>query len=322
MRYLHHTLIIFTLLMVSTLAQATQVPGPLVDTKWVKSHLKDIVILDVRDAKNFISKPVFKRDKKTGNLILVKVGGHIPGAHRIDYKKLRTSKMINNIKIDEMLPGKAAFEKIMQSFGLNKNATIVIMSEGESNKDMTAATRLYWSLKYYGEDNMAILNGGMAQWLKDGGNISISPTKVKTGNWVATAERNDILATSDDIKKALKDPKVQLVDTRNVSLYMGTYKKSYVFANGHIPGAKNFPNELVTGPKGKADFTSAKEVQSISKAVGIDPKGEMITYCNSGHLATGSWFLYHEVLGNKNVKMYDGSMHEWTKEKGQTVSVN
>jgi len=220
-----------------------------------------------------------------------------------------------------MLPDKAAFEHYIQSVGVNKDDTLVIMSEGNNNGDMTAATRLYWSLKYFGHDNMAILDGGMTQWLKDGGKVTDQMTQTKKGNWVATAERSSILATSDDIKKAIKSHKVQLIDSRPVSQYMGTYKKSYVFAKGHIPGAINLPNELITGPNGKAKFTSANEIKKISSLLDIDPNKEIITYCNSGHLATGSWFMYSEVMGNKNVKMYDGSMHEWTLEKGETVGL-
>jgi thiosulfate/3-mercaptopyruvate sulfurtransferase len=94
-----------------------------------------------------------------------------------------------------------------------------------------------------------------------------------------------------------------------------------VYDKGHIPGAKNFPNELLTGPTGKASFSSAAQLQELSKAMGINPKANTITYCNSGHLASGSWFLYSEVLGNKNVKLYDGSMHEWTLEKRPTIGM-
>ncbi len=315
------TITLITLITTGTLTMAANLPGPLADTGWLKTNLGKTTILDVRkDTKSFTAKPVFRKNKKTGKLKLVKVAGHIPGANLVNYKKLRTKQIINEREISKMLLNKGAFEKLMQSVGVNKGDTIIIVSKGESNGDMTGATRLYWSLKYFGHDKISILNGGMAQWLKDGGKISSAASKVKKGNWVATAERKEILATSKDVKKAIKNPKVQLIDTRPISQYIGAWKKSYVYAKGHIPGAKNLPNELLTGPKGKIKFTSAKEMKDISRALGIDSKGSMITYCNSGHLATGSWFMYSEVLGNKNVKMYDGSMHQWTKEKGNTVT--
>ncbi|MDH5396071.1 MAG: rhodanese-like domain-containing protein, partial [Gammaproteobacteria bacterium] len=55
--------------------------------------------------------------------------------------------------------------------------------------------------------------------------------------------------------------------------------------------------------------------KSLFEQMGITTDKNSITYCNSGHLATGSWFVLSEILGNKNVKMYDGSMHQWTLEK-------
>ena len=308
---------------VSSAAQAVQVPGPLVDTAWLAKNQKNVLILDVREnPKTFTSKPIIKVDKKTRKMTIVNVGGHIPGAVLVNYKKIRANKKVDGVELQKMLPGKAAMESIMQSLGANQDSAIVIVSRGMNNLDMTGATRMYWQLKYYGQDNMGILDGGVAQWLMDGHKVSVSPTSVKKGNWKATAERNDLLATSEDVAKAVKDGSVQLVDNRPISQYLGVvYKKSYVYAPGHIPTAKSFPNELFTAPSAPAKFNSKAKLTSLSEAMGIDPNKTSINYCNSGHLATGGWFYLHEVMGNKNVKMYDGSMHEWTKEKRPVVTM-
>lgn len=322
MIFLRRILILICVFTFSNTAMSANLPGPLVDTSWLKENIDNVKILDVRsDIKSFSENPRFTKDKKTGKLILVTPAGHIPGAILVDYSKLRTKKVIRNLTISKMLPDKGAFERYMQSIGVNKDDTLILMSKGRTNGDMLGATRLYWSLKYFGHDDMAILDGGMTQWLKDGGKVASRNKPVKRGNWVATAERNEILATSDDVKNAIKDPKIQIIDTRSISQYLGTYKKSYVYNKGHIPGAINLPNELITGPSGKARFTAVDEIKQISKALNINPEGGMITYCNSGHLAAGSWFIYSEVLGNKNVKMYDGSMHQWTSENGETVGL-
>jgi thiosulfate/3-mercaptopyruvate sulfurtransferase len=308
---------------ISSAAQAVQVPGPLVDTAWLAKNQKNVLILDVREnPKTFTSKPIIKVDKKTRKMTIVNVGGHIPGAVLVNYKKIRANKKVDGVELQKMLPGKAAMESIMQSLGANQDSAIVIVSRGMNNLDMTGATRMYWQLKYYGQDNMGILDGGVAQWLMDGHKVSVSPTSVKKGNWKATAERNDLLATSEDVAKAVKDGSVQLVDNRPISQYLGVvYKKSYVYAPGHIPTAKSFPNELFTAPSAPAKFNSKAKLTSLSEAMGIDPSKTSINYCNSGHLATGGWFYLHEVMGNKNVKMYDGSMHEWTKEKRPVVTM-
>lgn len=308
---------------ISSAAQAIQVPGPLVDTAWLAKHQKDVLILDVREnPKTFTSRPVIKVDKKTRKMTIVRVGGHIPGSVLVNYKKIRAKKKVDGVQLVKMLPGKAAMENIMQALGANQNSAIVIVSRGMNNLDMTGATRLYWQLKYYGQDNMAVLNGGVAQWLMDGHKVSLVRTSPKKGNWKATAERNDLLATSQDVARAMKDGSVQLVDNRPLNQYLGAvYKKSYVYAPGHIPTAKSFPNELFTAPKAPAKFNSKSELTTLSEAMGINPNKATINYCNSGHLATGGWFYLHEVMGNKNVKMYDGSMHEWTKEKRPVVTM-
>jgi len=304
----------FVLLWVN-MAHAVNLPGPLVETDWLAKNQKDVVILEIRkDVKSFTKKPVFKKDKKSGKQILKKVAGHIPGSILVDYKKLRTKKKIDGRTVQKMVVGKTAFEKLMQASGVNKDSKIVIVSKGENNGHLTTATRFYWQMKYYGHDDMAILNGGMAQWIIDERKVSSKATKAKKGNWLATAERKEILATSKEVAASVKE-KSQLVDTRSISLYLGTWrKKSYVYANGHIPGAKLFPNELLSS-KMPAKFLDVSISKTLFEEMGVNTEKKSITYCNSGHLATGSWFVLSELMGNKNVKMYDGSMHQWTLEK-------
>ena len=308
-------------LLFSTFAQAVNLPGPIVETDWLAKNMKDVTILEIRaDVKSFTQKPVFTKDKKSGKLKLKKVAGHIPGSILVDYKTLRADKKINGRTVQKMIVDKAAFEKVMQDAGVNQNSKVVIVYKGTGNLDMTMATRFYWQMKYYGFDNMAILNGGMAQWLVDMRKVSTAASKSKKGNWKATAERNDILATSQDVENAVKS-KEQLVDTRPLGLYLGTwYKKSYVYDSGHIPGAKPFPNELLASNM-PARFYKAAETKTLLEQMGVKPDKQAITYCNSGHLASGSWFMMSEVLGNKHVKLYDGSMHEWTLEKHPVVKM-
>ena len=313
--------LLFIYLMWSNIAFAANVPAPLVETGWLAKNQNKVVILEIRkDTKSFTKKPVYAKNKKTGKSKLKKVGGHIPGSILVNYSKLRSAKQIDGRKVVKMNISKDAFENLMQASGVSKDSAVVIVSKGQANGDVTMATRLYWQMKYYGHDNMAILNGGMAQWIIDKRAVSSKPSKAKKGNWVSTAERNNILATSKDVATAVKD-KSQLVDTRPISLYLGTWrKKSYVFADGHIPGAKPYPNELLTTTM-PAKFLKTTQSKSLFEEMGIKADKNSITYCNSGHLATGSWFVLSELMGNKNVKMYDGSMHQWTLEENDVTKM-
>ena len=311
--------LLFIYLIGSNIAFAANVPGPLVETGWLAKNQNKVVILEIRkDTKSFTKKPVYVKNKKTGKSKLKKVAGHIPGSILVNYKKLRGDKKIDGRTVVKMNISKSAFEKLMQASGVSKDSAVVIVSKGQGNGDMTMATRLYWQMKYYGHDNMAVLNGGMAQWIIDKRTVSSKSSKAKKGNWVATAERKEILATSKDVAAAV-NAKSQLVDTRPISLYLGTWrKKSYVFANGHIPSAKPYPNELLT-TKMPAKFLTKSDSKSLFEQMGIKTDKNSITYCNSGHLATGSWFVLSELMGNKNVKLYDGSLHLWTLEKNDVT---
>lgn len=309
-----------TLVAISQPIFAVTLPGPLVDNRWLAGHSKDVVVLDIRnDTKSFTAQPVYKRDKKSGKMKFTRVGGHIPGAILVSYKKVRVKRKIDGRTVTRMAPLKSDFEQLLQKSGVSQNSTIVIVSKGESAGDIYNATRFYWQLKYYGHKKMAILNGGTAQWIKQGYMVHSTPRPVKPGNWRATAENKRILATSEDVARAVKSGKVQLVDTRSLDQYLGLYHKSYVYGSGHIAGAKYFPPTILTASKMPARFHSIKDLRSLAKAMRVDTKQNTITYCNSGHLATGTWFILSEVMKNPNVRLYDGSMHQWTLEKRPTV---
>ena len=62
-------------------------------------------------------------------------------------------------------------------------------------------------------------------------------------------------------------------------------------------------------------FAEPEEIKHMANELGIDAGSDMITYCNSGQLASASWFVFSELLGNNKVKLYDGSMHQWALEK-------
>ena len=64
-----------------------------------------------------------------------------------------------------------------------------------------------------------------------------------------------------------------------------------------------------------AKFPSADVLRQLYAGMQLDAAADSITYCNSGQLAAGGWFIQHELLGNGKTRLYDGSMHQWTLEK-------
>ena len=297
-------------------ALAIQVPGPLVETDWLDSHLDQVTLLDIREELESFTRPaVLVRKRFTEELVLNRFGAHIPGATLVDFSEIRTDRTIDGRDVRRMVPEQGEFEQLMQSWGVNSDAAIVIVSPGTSNSDMTMATRLYWQIKYYGHDNVAILDGGTAQWLLDQRPASLAAEEPARGNWLAREVRKSINADSEDVARALQDGSTQLVDTRGLGFYLGAWKQAYVRSKGHIPGAKVFPNELLTSPTPPVRFTPPEVLRQMASELGIDTGANLITYCNSGQLASGSWFVFSELLGIRNVRLYDGSMHEWALER-------
>jgi thiosulfate/3-mercaptopyruvate sulfurtransferase len=308
---------------VSSWAWAAELPGPLVTSAWLAQHASEVVILDVRDdLASFKTAPQFETDKVSGKKTLTELGGHIPGALLLDFSKTRVERTIDGRQVKAMLPDRAVFENLMRDAGVTKGRPIIVTMPGQSVEDLDEAARTYWSLKVYGQNAIAILDGGVAGWIDSGQPVSLDPAVPARGNWQASAAHQELVAESQDVADAAAS-KVQLVDARPLPYYLGLQKKPVVKSAGHIAGAVDFPTDVVSIAQGpETHFLSADQYKTVFEKIGVKDHGPSITYCNTGHLAAGAWFVMSEVLGNKQVKLYDGSMHEWTLENRPVVGMN
>jgi len=294
-------------------AHAFQVPGPLVETGWLADNINNVIVLDVRK----------------DDLAAFTTSGHIPGAALVNWAKVRSNRMLNGVSVKYMIPSPEDFTALMQAAGVNQDNAVVITCKGSTGAEAAFATRLYWSMKYYGFDNAAVLNGGTTKWINEKRAVSLNPSAPALGNFSAVTERTEIFATTDDVLAALntdvnknkyKEGKdVQLVDSRELNYYLGSAIKPYVSARGHIPTGKDFPLHLMVNASAPATFTPTNTLLHALEAMNIEPYGKIIIYCNSGHQGTALWFFLHEIVGNQNVSLYDGSMHEWTLDANRPV---
>ncbi len=315
-------LMAFAASLVVELAAAGPLPGPIVDTQWLAANLDKVQIVDVRSRPQiYQSEPEFETDAKTGRKTLSEVGGHIAGSRLIDMKNMRTDRVIAGVTVKYMIPEKADFQKAVQAAGIDAGRPIVLVSVGTDVADIDDVLRVYWQFKVYGEDDIAVLDGGMAAWLIEGRPYRVDAAPVRTGSWLATADRSDRYAAgSDDVTRAISSRSATLVDSRDARQFHGLIKRDYVSAYGHLEGARLFPTELVMKQSsGALKFMSAATYRGLLKGQGIDPDAPAITYCNSGHLSSGPWFLLSELLGNREARLYDGSLHQWTLEKRPLV---
>jgi thiosulfate/3-mercaptopyruvate sulfurtransferase len=111
-----------------------------------------------------------------------------------------------------------------------------------------------------------------------------------------------------------------IVDTRDVASYegkaagtgLGTAAKA-----GHIASAKSIPTASILNADGT--FKSAAEIKAAYAAVGVTKDTKVILYCGTGLLASASWFALTQILGNSNVKNYDGSWFEFAASAPEAV---
>ena len=274
---------------------AAELPGPLVGGEWLAENRDAVLVLDVR--------------KEIGTF----GDGHIPGAVPVDVKKIRIEREIDGKKLTRMLPDPASFEQFMRSHGVDDDSTVVISHPGDDPGQVAGAARLYWQLKFFGFDNVALLDGGNHAWTDALEDLVTDADPLQAGNFRAGPERAELLATMAQVRTALGNDSVSLVDTRDLRQHIGLTKKNYVFARGHIPGSEHMPYKFLHPEKGAMRFLEPEAYTDLLYRLGIDADDSFILYCNSAYEASSTWFVLHELLGLEDVRLYDGSLHQWTQ---------
>jgi len=273
---------------------------PLVDVAWLKANLgkPGIAIVDIQEKDDYLA-------------------GHIPGAANTSFSKSGWREERAD-KVPDMLPAK--LDKLVAhigSLGVDNDTHVILVAPGESYNDMGWATRIYWTFKVLGHDKVSILNGGMAAWAKDKSNpIEKGAAKVQAKTFVARP-RPEMVATVEDVRRAMEKG-IVLVDNRPEDQYAGINRNPKATQSGTLPGARNLPSGWTT-ENAKGTFRPKSQIEKLYQVANVPVSGEQINFCNTGHLASIGWFVSSEILGNKQAKLYDGSMVEWTMTKAGPV---
>ena len=210
-----------------------------------------------------------------------------------------------------LLPTEAEFEALARKLGVSAGSHVVLIPAGVNSTDFGSSARAYWTFKVFGHDKVSILNGGYAAW------VAAYPGQIETGAPVAPAP-GDFVArfqpqgyVSMEQVAALVESKgkTTLLDGRNEAQFYGEAKHPKATNPGRIPGAQMLFQETAYDVETNK-LKSVDELQTLYAAV--DAGQPVISYCNTGHWAATNWFVLSEVLGRKDVKLYDGSMVEWT----------
>lgn len=301
-----------TLGLAGTSAAALQVPGPLVETGWLADNQGEVVVLDVRkDATSYLGTPP-DPDKKPQ---LTKLTGHIPGAISVPWKKVVVKGTEQGTTLKAMMPPSEAFAALMQASGVNKDSAVVIAGRGTTAKEQAFAARLYLTLKYFGHDNVALLDGGTAQWVKEGRPLAYTPQSPAKGDYIVSEIREHLIAGTRDVDEAVESGEVQVVDCRTEDFYLGLNVVGKFVSpeyKGHISGAKTLPFVLLGKNSAPAKLFSTQQMRDVAALKGVDLDAQTIFYCDTGVKCSLGWFALHELLGNERTRLYDGSMHAWS----------
>ncbi len=289
-------------LMISVGAQAGPAVTPLIDTEWLEQHIDnpDVKIIDVRSGIDGTDAAGF-------------AAGHIPGAVYASYTAAGWRAAEGNIP--GKLPAIDQLESLIGSLGVDADDSVVIIPAGVSSTDFGSAARVYWTFKYLGHEDVAILNGGYRAWVEAGGAIETGASNPTPANFTANLQPG-LLADTSQVEAALAAGD-QLVDARPANQYSGEAKHPAALAAGTIPGAASLEERLLV-ENGSAYFIDADEVARLIEAAGIRDDGPAISFCNTGHWAATAWFALSEVAGIETA-LYDGSMTEWTQDTARPL---
>lgn len=195
--------------------------------------------------------------------------------------------------------------KVLQELGINKNSKIVICHRGG---DVTIAARMFMTLEHFGlEGKVSFLNGGIEAWKKAGYSVTNKPAVFKKGNYVATD--NGLLVNKDYVQNVLQTKSSEVVDARAKRWYDGDPTGNP--RDGHITGAKNIPYpDMVDSTN---SFKSEEVLTKNFSSVVPEKNKEVVVYCFIGQTASVD-YLVGRSLGY-NMKLYDGSMQEWSRDE-------
>lgn len=281
---------------VLSLSSAAQANQPLVDTAWVKANVgkPGIVFIDFQPASDFLR-------------------GHIPGAVNSNYGKDGWREERSD-KVPDMLPAKLEpLAEMIGKLGIDNSTHVVLVPPGASSTDMGIGTRVYWTFKVLGHDNVSLLDGGMMAWTKDKANpLQTGAPKTEAKSFKINL-RKEMLVSAEDVKKA-QTAGVLLVDNRPEDQFVGINRHPKATASGTLAGARNLPNGWMT-VNGMGEFRSKSQLEQLYKHANVPTNSDQINFCNTGHWASVGWFVSSELMGNKKARMYDGSMVEWTMTK-------
>jgi thiosulfate/3-mercaptopyruvate sulfurtransferase len=267
-------------------------PEMLVTTDWLAAHLNDpdIRIVDMRRA---------AADYETG---------HIPQAVYLANDDIR-----DPAAAPTFLPTSAEFETLMGRLGIGNRTRVIAYDE----RGGIYAARLWWILNHFGHSNVALLDGGWLKWTAEQRASTREVPQVSAATFRATPNPRWV-ATADDVKAAIGNKGVKLVDARTQAEIEGKDLRG-IKRGGFIASSVPLYWEDLLDRQTKA-FKPAAELERIFAEKGITKSDEVITYCQVGMRASVDLFALH-LMGYDKLRNYYGAWEEWGNRDDTPIEV-
>jgi thiosulfate/3-mercaptopyruvate sulfurtransferase len=266
---------------------------PLVSTDWLAARLGSPG-LRVVDGSWYL--PSMNRDARAEFL-----AGHVPGAVFFDLD----ASSDQTTDLPHMLPDPAAFATRMGGLGLGDGDRIVVYDGSGVN---VSAPRVWWMLRVFGHRAVAVLDGGLGKWRREGRPLESGEPAPRPAAFTASLDRSRV-RDLDAVIRNLSAGSEQLVDMRAAGRFEGRDPEPRPgLRGGHVPGSRNLPfTELVDA---EGAVLPLEALRRRLNDAGIDAARPVIASCGSGTSAC-SLVLALELLGAPPAAVYDGSWSEW-----------
>ncbi|MDR0843007.1 MAG: hypothetical protein LBP68_06285 [Acidobacteriota bacterium] len=282
-------LFVLSILFSGTPAAMARSIEPVVSTDWLEQNLSrpDLTILDIRTPERYAK-------------------GHIPGAVNVPI----TVWAISAKELTLELPSDETLRESLGKAGITAARSVVVVNHTDSDFARSDAPRIAWTLLLAGVQNVAVLDGGSNKWERENKPSSTDVPQIQPVAYNGKISRASV-ASKDQVRN--RSRKAILLDTRLPEDYFGITDPQ-----GHIKGAKNLPIPWQYTRGGA--FIPTETLRAMTEGVlGKDKSREIIAYCGVGGFAAAEWYILTEIFGYRNVKVYDGSWEEWTKDPAAPV---